>query len=79
MVLYKNQFTILERCKCIQTLHKRTYKGSAFKKNHTYFLVEEDNQFYCVLDEQGHIFNFSKSSEKTIYYIFNEFFKILKD
>ena len=75
-------FTILRRCKCIKSLHKRTYKGLAFKNKHTYFLVEDDGKFYWLLDDQGHSFSFIKNvidEENNVYYKFEDYFKIIED
>lgn len=59
--------------KCKKSLYKRTYKGNAFTKGKTYNIVEEDNNHFYLIDNEGHKFNFSKELKSPYYYI-NDYF-----
>ena len=57
------------RLKCIRTLYKSTYKGSAFKKNKSYkVLCREDNRLY-IEDKYEKDFAFCIKPEKYLYHI----------
>lgn len=60
--------------RCIKTLTKSTYKGSAFKKGHTYFIQNEEPTLIFVIDEMGYPFSFSTSDTNKTLYRFSDYF-----
>lgn len=71
----RNKPVVLFSKKCIKSLYRSTYKGYAFTKNKTYYCIEEDNDFFYMLDNRGDKgFNFSKTP-KLGFYNMDEYFK----
>ena len=70
----KKQKTIMV-LKCKKSLYKSTYKKNAFTKNKKYDVVEIDDKFYHIVDNEGRALTVSKT-EIPIYYYIGDYFII---
>lgn len=61
--------------KCSKSLYKSTYKRNAFTKNKKYNVIEIDDKFYHIVDNEGRAFTICKTETPTYYYI-NDYFII---
>lgn len=59
---------------CKKSLYKSNYKKNAFIKGRTYVLLDENDDFYNIIDSMGHAFNFHKMDNTGTYYHFSEYF-----
>lgn len=57
---------------------KSTYNGHAFKKGHTYFLIEQDSRYVYVVDEMGHAFNFALEKGRRARVLY-DFFEVTEE
>jgi hypothetical protein len=55
--------------KCKKSLYKSTYQKNAFTKNKIYKCVEEDENFFYFIDNEGHEFSVHKTPSKIHYWI----------
>ena len=60
--------------KCKKSLYKSTYKSYAFILGDTYELIDENEDFFFIIDNLGCLTNFHKKSNSNIYYNYNEYF-----
>lgn len=58
---------------CKKDLYKSTYNKNAFSLGKSYEVINNDNDFYYVLDNNGKEFNFSIKDELP-YYFLSEYF-----
>jgi len=57
------------RYRCTKSLFKSTYQKNAFTKRRYYSVVEEDEKFVWLQDNEGESRNFSKQRGSHFYYI----------
>lgn len=60
--------------KCKKSLFKSTYNTNAFTKGKMYILLDENDDFYNIIDSMGHAFNFHKKDNTGTYYHFTDYF-----
>jgi hypothetical protein len=62
--------------KCKKSLYKSTYKGNAFTKNKTYNVVDEDDNFFYIIDNEGQEFSMCKAQSNVYYWIDDYFYSL---
>lgn len=65
-----------KKVKCIKSLFKSTYKKNAFNEKKEYFIVEDTDKFYYILDENNHPFNFAKENHG-VFCFFDDYFEMI--
>ncbi len=73
---YQENLNIIMSRKCKKSLYKSTYKGNAFTKDKTYNIVDEDDDFFYIIDNEGRKFSMHKTPSNTYYYIDDYFYSL---
>lgn len=62
--------------KCKKSLYKSTYEGNAFTIDKTYDIVEEDDNFFFIIDNEGRKFSLHKTQSNIYYWIDDYFYSL---